>query len=234
MRGTRYWLMSFGNKVITEIMQQSSNQSDSKQTNTQIPIDNITGVILAGGRATRMGGRDKGLIPFHGKCLIEHVIAVLRPQVGTLLVSANRNQSRYAALSNCPVLTDTVGHYAGPLAGMATALSQAQTDYVLVVPCDSPQLSPQLAERLYKSLIDQQASISVADDGHRLHPVFALMKRDLLPDLLTFLARGERKVSQWCTQHTLARADFADIPETLLNINTLQQSVINYSVVSYP
>lgn len=188
-----------------------------------VPIDKITGVILAGGRATRMGGQDKGLIPWQGKCLIESVIAVLRPQVSTLLVSANRNQSQYAKLCNCPVLTDTFGHYAGPLAGMATALQQAQTDYVLFVPCDSPQLSLQLASRLYISLINNQAAISVADDGRRLHYVVALIKRALLPNLLTFLAQGKHKVSEWYAQHSLAQADFADIPETLVNINTLEE-----------
>ncbi|BAP56185.1 molybdopterin-guanine dinucleotide biosynthesis protein A [Thioploca ingrica] len=191
-----------------------------------VPIDNITGVILAGGRATRMGGQDKGLIPWQGKCLVESVIAALRPQVSTLLVSANRNQLQYAKLCNCPVLTDTFGHYAGPLAGMATALQQAQTDYVLFVPCDSPQLSLQLASRLYISLINHQATISVADDGCRLHYVVALIKRALLPDLLTFLNQGKHKVSEWYAQHSLARADFTDIPETLVNVNTLEEHAI--------
>lgn len=191
-----------------------------------VPIDKITGVILAGGRATRMGGQDKGLISWQGKCLVESVITVLRPQVSTLFVSANRNQSRYTQLCHCLVLTDLFGDYAGPLAGIATALQQAQTDYVLFVPCDSPRLSLQLASRLYTSLIDNQAAISVADDGKRLHYVIALIKRVLLPDLLTFLNQGKHKVSQWYAQHLLARADFSDIPETLVNINTPEEPAI--------
>ena len=194
--------------------------------NISVPIDNIPGVILAGGRATRMGGQDKGLISWQGKCLVEHVSAIIRPQVSTLFVSANRNQSHYARLCNCLVLTDTFGHYAGPLAGMATALQQVQTDYVLFVPVDSPQLSLQLASRLYLSLIDNQAVISVADDGRRLHYVVALVKRALLPDLLTFLNQGQHQVSQWYAQHPWARADFADIPETLVNINTREEYAI--------
>jgi molybdopterin-guanine dinucleotide biosynthesis protein A len=194
-----------------------------KLADTNVPIENITGVILAGGRATRMGGQDKGLISWQGKCLVEQVSAIIRPQVSTLLISANRNQSHYAKLCHCPVLTDTFGYYAGPLAGIATALQQAQTDYVLFVPCDSPQLSLQLASRLYLSLIDNQAVISVADDGRRLHYVVALIKRALLPDLLTFLNQGQHQVSQWYAQHAWARANFADIPETLVNINTLEE-----------
>jgi molybdopterin-guanine dinucleotide biosynthesis protein A len=196
---------------------------DNNLANISVPVDKITGVILAGGRATRMGGQDKGLISWQGKCLVEHVNAIIRPQVSTLFVSANRNQSHYARLCNCPVLTDTVGHYAGPLAGMATALQQAQTDYVLFVPCDSPQLSLQLASRLYLSLIDNQAVISVANDGQRLHYVVALVKRALLANLLIFLNQGQSQVSQWYAQHPWTRADFTDIPETLVNINTLEE-----------
>jgi molybdopterin-guanine dinucleotide biosynthesis protein A len=200
--------------------------NNSKLADINVPIDNITGVILAGGRATRMGGQDKGLISWQGKCLVEHVSAIIRPQVSALFISANRNQSHYAKLCNCPVLTDTFGHYAGPLAGMATALQQAQTEYVLFVPCDSPQLSLQLASRLYFSLVANQAVISVADDGWRLHYVVALVKRALLPNLLTFLNQDQHQVSQWYAQHAWARADFADIPETLVNINTLEEYAI--------
>ena len=203
-----------------------THDDNLKSVNVMVPINQITGVILAGGRATRMGGQDKGLIPWQGKFLVESVITVLRPQVSTLFVSANRNQSRYANLCHCLVLTDRFGDYAGPLAGIATALQQAQTDYVLFVPCDSPQLSLQLASRLYNSLLVNQAAISVADDGNRLHYVIALIKRDLLPNLLTFLNQGKHKVSQWYAQHTLARANFSDIPETLININTLEEYAI--------
>ncbi len=187
------------------------------------PQTKLTGVILAGGRATRMGGEDKGLLLLNNKCLIEYIIATLRPQVHNLLISANRHQSRYAELNpGGRVLADTFGHYDGPLAGMATCLQEATTDYVLFVPCDTPFLSPHLAHRLYTQLIAQQADLSVATDGHRSHPVIALLKRSLLPSLLKFLDTPDRKISHWYAQHHIAHTDFSDIPDTLLNINTPQ------------
>lgn len=188
--------------------------------NTPMNKTLITGVILAGGRATRMGGQDKGLVLLNGQSMIEYVIAALRPQVGELLISANRNIEHYAQIGHCPVLTDTFGHYDGPLAGMATALAEAKTDYVLFVPCDSPLVSSQLAQRLYTRLIETEAQVSVADDGNRIHPVFSLLKRSLLTDLLTFLESGERGIQRFFAVTQLARVDFSDIPETLLNINT--------------
>ncbi len=184
---------------------------------------NITGVILAGGRATRMGGQDKGLVLLNGKCMVEYVIAALRPQVGELLISANRNHEQYAVLGDCPVLADTFGYYDGPLAGMATALAKAQTDYVLFVPCDSPLLSPQMAERLYISLIGADADVSVADDGNRMHPVFSLMRRGLLANLLVFLKTGERSLHRFFAQHSLTRVNFSDARDSFLNINTPEE-----------
>ncbi|MDM8561813.1 molybdenum cofactor guanylyltransferase MobA [Candidatus Marithioploca araucensis] len=184
----------------------------------------ITGVILAGGRATRMGGRDKGLVKLNSKYMIEHVITALRPQVGQLLISANRNLEQYAQLSDCPVLADTFGHYDGPLAGMATALANAQTDYVLFAPCDSPFISSQLAERLYTRLIQTNADASVADDGSRIHPVFSLLKRSLLADLMAFLKTEERSIRRFLAQlPLLTKADFSDNAETFLNINTFEE-----------
>ncbi len=183
----------------------------------------ITGVILAGGRATRMGGQDKGLLTHNGVTLVEQVIATLRPQVGQLLISANRNMKQYAQLGNCPVLVDIYGHYDGPLAGMATALSSVKTDYIVFVPCDSPQLSPELVKRLYNALIENNAEVSVADDGKRIHPVFSLFKRNLVTDLLAFLEKGERGIHRFLVQQNLAKANFADLAETFLNINTPEE-----------
>ncbi len=184
----------------------------------------ITGVILAGGRATRMGGQDKGLVKLNSKYMIEHVIAALRPQVGQLLISANRNLEQYAQLSGCHVLADTFGHYDGPLAGMATALANAQTDYVLFAPCDSPFISSQLAERLYTRLIQTNADASVADDGSRIHPVFSLFKRSLLADLRAFLKTDERSIRRFLAQlPLLTKADFSDNADTFLNINTFEE-----------
>jgi len=181
----------------------------------------VTGVILAGGRATRMGGQDKGLIELAGQPLISYVIARLKAQVQALLISANRHQHLYAQLGQCPVLADTMGHYEGPLAGMLTTLVHAQTDYVVFVPCDCPLFSSQLVMRLYHALRDAQADISVAHDGYRLHPVIALLKRSLHSDLRQFLQQtSERKLRLWYQRHHFIEVDYSDMPDRLVNINT--------------
>lgn len=181
----------------------------------------ITGVILAGGRATRMGGQDKGLIVLEGKPLITYVIARFKSQVQSLFISANRHQQIYAQLGQCPVLSDSIGHYDGPLAGMATTLSQAATDYVVFVPCDCPLFSSQLVRRLYDALIAAKADISVAHDGARPHPVIALLKRSLYLDLCHFLHHTpERKIRRWYQRHRLIEVDYSDMPDSLININT--------------
>jgi molybdopterin-guanine dinucleotide biosynthesis protein A len=212
-------------KLIIPTQHPNNHTSIVQSQKMASPIDNtlITGVILAGGRGSRMGGQDKGLVLLSGRYMIDYVIAALRPQVGDLLISANRHIDDYAKVAQCPVLADSFGHYDGPVAGMATALAAAQTDYVLFAPCDSPRVSSQLAQRLYTRLIQTDAKVSVAYDGNRIHSVFSLLKRSLLTDLLAFLESGERSIQRFFAMTELARADFSDIPETLLNINTCQQ-----------
>jgi molybdopterin-guanine dinucleotide biosynthesis protein A len=183
-------------------------------------LNMVTGVILAGGRATRMGGHDKGLIQINNKYLIEYVLDSLRPQVSKLLISANRNQSLYAKISACPIIADSFDNYQGPLAGMASTLAQAPTDYVLFVPCDAPLLSSQLVARLYSHLMQTQADASVAYDGKRLQPTFCLLKRHLLDNLLVFLETEKRSIHGFLRQQALVSVDCADIAETFLNINT--------------
>jgi molybdenum cofactor guanylyltransferase len=183
-----------------------------------IDREDVTGVVLAGGRGSRMGGDDKGLIILHGRAMVEHVLARLRPQVGALLISANRNQDRYAALG-CPVVPDLLADYQGPLAGMAAALQAATTPYVVTVPCDSPLMAADVVERLAAALIKEDADISVAHDGSRTHPVFLMLKRSLLPSLLDFLNAGERKIDRWFVRHRVATADFRDCPESFINVN---------------
>jgi len=186
---------------------------------TVYPRDQITGVVLAGGRSQRMGGQDKGLVELAGRTMIEHVVAALRPQVGALIINANRNQETYARLGY-PVVPDGVGDYFGPLAGMASAMQKAGTRYILTAPCDSPLVPANLAERLYDAMSREDAEIAVAHDGERMQPVFALLRCDLLDSVLAFLASGERKIDRWYAQHRSALADFADRPETFLNVNT--------------
>jgi molybdenum cofactor guanylyltransferase len=185
-----------------------------------IPTSDITAVILAGGRARRMGGRDKGLLEFRGRPLIEHVIDVLAPQAGGLIISANRNLERYRACGY-PVMTDVTPDYAGPLAGIASGLQTAKTPFVLCAPCDTPFLPDTLATVLAGTLTERGAEICAAHDGVRPQPLCALLRRDLLPGLLAYLAAGGRRVEGWQETRRLALARFADGTETFANLNTV-------------
>jgi molybdenum cofactor guanylyltransferase len=193
---------------------------DAAPTPSLYTRDAITGVVLAGGRALRMGGEDKGLIPVDGEAMVVHAVKGLRPQVGAVLINANRNRERYAELAGCEVVADADGDFAGPLAGMASAMQRAKTRYILTVPCDSPLLAPNLAERLFRALSDDDAEISVAHDGTRMQPVFALLDCALRASIVDYLAGGGRKIDVWYAQHRLALADLEDCPDMFLNINT--------------
>lgn len=188
------------------------------------PVDRglLCGVVLAGGRARRMGGQDKGLISLGARPMIEYVLESLKPQVGTLVINANRNQARYRAYGY-PVIADTIGDYHGPLAGMASALAWTDRPYLLTVPCDGPFLPDDLGTRLLGALRAQHAEMAVAHDGNRLQPVFALLDVELLPSLQRYLAAGERKIDRWYGEHRFATADFSDRQEMFLNVNTLEE-----------
>lgn len=196
--------------------------SDNPPDTVAQPMADITGLVLAGGRARRMGGEDKGLIMLADKTMLEHVLEGLRPQVGTILVSANRNLERYEAFGHL-VVVDRLKDYCGPLAGMASGMKTAETDYLLSVPCDSPFVPAALASRLYQTLTEARAEICVAHDGMRLQPVFALIKTSLLSSMEIFLASGERKIDRWYALHHTVTADFSDMPQAFLNVNTPEQ-----------
>ena len=179
----------------------------------------VAGLILAGGRARRMGGQDKGLTPLAGKPMIEHVLKRIRPQVDDVVISANRNAERYAGYGH-RVIGDVLGDYSGPLAGMLSALLAVRQPWLAVVPCDSPLLPDDLVERLLRSAVAESAELAVAHDGTRLQPVFALLHRSLLSPLRDFLEGGGRKVDTWYAQHRMATTDLSDHPEAFSNINT--------------
>ncbi|HEX7044123.1 MAG TPA: molybdenum cofactor guanylyltransferase MobA [Burkholderiales bacterium] len=185
---------------------------------TAFAAQSITGVILAGGRGSRMGGEDKGWVLVNGRPMVEHVIERLRPQVGALLISANRNQARYEALGY-PVVTDALSGFQGPLAGVAAALAVARTPLLVTVPCDSPLIGADLVARLAAALARHDADIVYAHDGARAHPVFLLLKCTLAPSLHAFLAAGERKIDRWFERHRVAAADFSDCAEAFMNVN---------------
>lgn len=182
----------------------------------------ITAVILAGGKARRMGGQDKGLVELAGRPLIEHVIARIEPQVSRILINANRNTGQYARYGY-PVVSDTLSDFQGPLAGFLAAMQRVESDFILTIPCDGPSLPDDLVSRLYNARQAAQAEIAVAHDGNRMQPVYALITTQLQGSLAAFLAAGERKIDRWYGQHNTVSVDFSDAPETFLNINTLEE-----------
>ena len=186
---------------------------------TATPVHDITAVILAGGKARRMGGEDKGLITLKGRAMIDYIITALRPQAGNIIINANRNQQQYGAFG-LPVVADMLDDYLGPLVGMATGMHVTDQPYIVTVPCDSPFIPNMLVETLYRTLHNKQADISVAHDGARMQPVFALLRCELLPSLLAYLEAGGRKIDTWYSQHHTVLADFSDSPDTFMNLNT--------------
>ena len=182
----------------------------------------VTGVILAGGRGQRMGGRDKGLVDLAGQPMVRWVMDRLSPQVDRLIISANRHADAYASFG-APVVADTQPGFAGPLAGIAAALSATTTPWILTTPCDCPQLPDDLLQRLSRALQAQGGRLAIAHDGERPQPVFALLHQSLMPDLEAFISAGERKAWIWCQRHHAAVADFSHCARAFTNINTPQE-----------
>ena len=203
-----------------------------------IDTQNITGLVLAGGRATRMGGVDKGLQAFHGQPLAQHALARLQPQVGALMLNANRNLADYEALGaiyNAPVWPDGLADYAGPLAGFLTGLEHCQTPWLLTVPCDTPLFPHDLAARLAQAAARDGSNIAIAaapetdDQGHtrvRPQPVFSLINVSLLPSLQRFTADGGRKIQAWALAQRCSVVAFdqpGDDARAFFNTNTLAE-----------
>jgi molybdopterin molybdotransferase len=186
----------------------------------------ISGLILAGGRGTRMGQVDKGLQPFRGKTMAAHVLERLAPQVACVAINANQNLDTYAALG-VPVWPDDLAGFAGPLAGMETGMRRCETELLLTAPCDSPFLPPDLAERLLAALREQDADLAFAvtqEPGQRPqpHPVFSLVKASLLPILSGYLREGGRRMDGWYKDLKAVEVLFDDA-DAFRNINTLDE-----------
>ncbi len=182
----------------------------------------ITGLILAGGQGRRMGGVDKGLSILRGRPMVAWVLERLAPQVGEILINANQNLGIYARFGY-PVITDEIGGFAGPLAGLQCALSAARHPLVATVPCDSPFLPADLVARLATALQARQAQLAVARTGNQPHPVFCLCRRDVLPHLERFLAGGGRKIDAWYATLRVAEVAFDDEADAFSNINTPEE-----------
>ena len=179
----------------------------------------VTGVVLAGGQGSRMGGVDKGLQPFRGKAMVEHVLERLAPQVDELLVNANRNPEAYARFGH-RVIADEIPGFAGPLAGFERGLAHASGALIVTAPCDSPFLPRDLVERLRTALQAKGAELAVAKTGDQAHPVFCLMRREVHASLADFLASGQRKIDRWYASRAFVEVAFDDEADAFLNINT--------------
>lgn len=180
----------------------------------------VCGVILAGGRGRRLGGRDKGLVTVQGHPLIEYVLAALAPQVNGIVINANRNRSQYKRY-RYPVVNDLLPDYPGPLAGILAGLHHVRGD-IVIVPCDALSLPPDLVVRLRQALAQGKADVSIAHDGNRLQPLYALLKRTLNVSLEQHLRRGRYKVEDWMRGQRFAIADFSDVPQGFCNLNTME------------
>jgi molybdenum cofactor guanylyltransferase len=187
-----------------------------------ISPENITAVILAGGLGRRMGGVDKGLQLINGQPMVQQVLDRLQPQVGKVLINANRHLDDYKGFG-VPICSDSISGYAGPLAGIHAALLQTNTAYLVSVPCDSPLLPNDLVSRLSVAVSEHQADAAVVVTGNteqrQRHPVFLMLKSDVRTSLEHYLNTGGRKVDDW-----LASLNCVDVPfedETAFtNVNT--------------
>jgi molybdopterin-guanine dinucleotide biosynthesis protein A len=182
----------------------------------------ITGLVLAGGRGSRMGGVDKGLQNHRGLPLALHALLRLRPQVGAVIVNANRNLAAYESFG-APVWPDPIGDYQGPLVGLLAGLEHVETEWLVSVPCDTPDFPLDLVQRLAEAAATNEAEIAYAttlEDGQeQRQPVFCLLRSELIESLVAYLHGGGRKIDAWFAQHRAVGVRFDD-PRAFFNANT--------------
>ena len=180
----------------------------------------ISGIVLAGGQGRRMGGVDKGLQLLHGRPMVDHVLERLRPQVGEIVINANQNLARYQGFGH-RVVSDAIGGFAGPLAGLHAGLQAITSPLAATVPCDSPFLPSDLVARLHGHLGNHD--LAVAKTGNQAHPVFALVRQSVAGNLETFLASGGRKIDAWYAALKVVEVNFDDEADAFRNINTREE-----------
>jgi molybdopterin-guanine dinucleotide biosynthesis protein A len=181
--------------------------------------ETITALILAGGRATRMGGQDKGLLEWRGQPFAALLAEQLAGQVDGIRINANRNLDAYRGMGY-PVISDTLADYQGPLAGMLSGLRAMDEDWLLTVPCDGPILAPDYAQRMHAAVRESGHRLAVATDGNRLQPVYALIHRSLEESLAEYLAGPDRKIDRWFARNPYSTVSFADRADMFANVNT--------------
>jgi molybdenum cofactor guanylyltransferase len=185
-------------------------------------VNDITVVILAGGKGRRMGGADKGLVTFKNIELIKHVIDGISRQSGQIVINANRNLEQYQSFGY-PVVEDTLSGFQGPLSGFLAAMAFVDTRYILTLPCDGPVVTDDYVTRMLQVLNETESDLVVASDGDRMQPVYALIPVSLQQDLKQFLQAGERKIDLWYARHRMEQAEFAAELGLFTNINTLEE-----------
>ena len=191
-----------------------------------IARDDITGLVLAGGRGSRMGGVDKGLQMHRGVPLAMHALLRLAPQVGQVMINANRNLAAYESMG-VPVWPDPLADYPGPLAGLLAGLEQCETPWLVSVPCDTPDFPHDLVARMAQALDDEGAQIALAatrdaDGTLQPQPVFCLLASALLESLIAYLQGGERKIDRWTARHRCVLVPFDD-SAAFFNANTIDE-----------
>ncbi len=192
----------------------------------KITADDVTVVILAGGKGRRMGGRDKGLVEYQGRPLLQHVLDSISQQAAHIVINANRNRDAYQQFGY-PVVADTLDDFQGPLAGFLAAMSAVDTNYILTLPCDGPFVAEDYLRRMIdgcnaKLSCGQPCAIAVASDGAHQQPVYALIATSLQQSLVEFLQSDERKIVRWFQQHPHTQVEFGD-DKMFTNINTIEE-----------
>ena len=190
-----------------------------------IDREQITGMVLAGGRGSRMGGVDKGLQNFRGMPLAMHALLRLQAQVGETMLNANRNLAAYESMG-VPVWPDALPDYPGPLAGFLSGLERCETPYLVVVPCDTPLFPEDLVARLADAFADEGTEIAVAatreGDVLQAQPVFCMMRTGVMESLVRFVESGQRKIDRWTALHATRLVAF-DNAEAFANANTTDE-----------
>jgi len=179
----------------------------------------VTGVILCGGRGSRVGGRDKGLIPVAGRPLIEHVLERVQPQVERVIINANRSLDAYRAYG-LPVIPDLGPGFLGPLAGILASMDDCRTPWLFCAPCDAPEIPRNLVARLHDTATAQGAEICCVHDGRRLQPVFCLYSVATRGSLNEYLESGERKIDRFFLRHRFATLELPGNDGAFLNLNS--------------
>ena len=180
------------------------------------PDEPISGIILSGGRGRRLGGADKGLMPWQGAPRVEAVINALKPQVDEIVISANRNLESYRRLG-WPVYRDEFLGYQGPLAGIHAAAAGCQHGLIAVVPCDAPDFPADFVQRLAAGLVKEESDLCYAHDGERPQRLFMVFKKKLRHVLQRYLASGDRSVRGW--QQSLYHCSEVRVPGNFPNLN---------------